>query len=861
MAKNLAGLNYDSKLNIDDLTFQSDETEKAILDRTTIVFGTRALSQPRYGIIDLLNTRNIISSETSRPLLVYASITNSVNINITPGSAVTPNGSIVSNSILIEDMELARTAANDINIVFIENEIVDAPPVRKTRYNVDQYTRRIQSSEVIRVSLLSDYQNDIIFPPTRRSNIVVLAVITVVQTATSEFELHFDYSNSVYTFNRPWYSPVDIEHRSLLGGGIATETNPHGLTYNDLVSGNLTLYDQLLDVGQILARDDVVKGVCGTPCFETIEVGRVLTDDMYGTVTSASRFGGSGAKYIELASYPVKVTAFYLSNHIGRDIAFDLIPGTKLLVLPSPEALTSTATIWYNQVYALLPPVQVLSNNLSFSQPDQTKELILTGGIALSQLTNQFVDFDGSGPIPRNYTLYVTSSGDLLKSPQPIQTPIILDDIGTLITPISATIFGASKISVGLAGANPVSSMEVQIKLFGRDIDDNDINETIIFSGTTWQTTTSLENPNQYILSSNIFTVLTAIQVISRTSDGPSSKIQLWAELETGTTLELNKLAKVASLLWDGVAIKNLKDRRQISKVLPTPINRFYAASSMAGLGGTNPRLVYCEDFLTPLLRNTTAGSQTAIASTVRIKIADFHGILNGDIITMPNGKVLTAVDYIGSTPSEIETSRSFGKFLRAGSNQDTRNELITTMNYSGFSSGYSAVADTSLGDGVALVSALVLGARSNGSISTSVVLPRTSIQFVDSLGVGVSVMAGGIDNYKECFLPKHANSIDTAIPNISTYDVTSYRNRYVSVALPISPSIDTVRVIIHGVPPLQTNIQLRVRIAGGTDPEWMPWEVISGDGASFTITKGYFITKIQLEIFGKASGFSVYEV
>jgi hypothetical protein len=857
MAKNLAGLNYDSKLNIDDLTFQNDETEKAILDRTTIVFGGRALSQPRYGIIDLINTRNIVSSETSRPLLVYASITNSVNINVSSGSAVTLNGAIVSNTVLIEDLELARKAVNDINIVYIENEIIDSPPVRKTRYNVDQYTRRIQNPVVVKVSLLSDFQNDILFPPSRRSNIVVLAIITVVQTATSELELHFDYSNSVYAFNRPWYSPVDVEHRSQLGGGTATETNPHGLTYNDLVSGNLTLYDQILDVGKILARDDVIKGVVGTPCFETILATRIMTDGT-GTTTSGSRFGGLGAKFIELANYPTQITSFYLDAHKGRDIAWDHIKGTKIIVIPSPETFTSTATIWYNRVYALSPPVQVLSNNISFSQPDQTKELIVTGGIALTQLTSQFVDFDGSGPVPRNYTLYVTSSGELLKAPQPIQTPFLLDDLGTLITPISASIFGSSKISVGLAGANAVSSMEVQIKLFGRDIDDNDINETIVFSGSTWQTTTSLENPNQYILSTNVFTILTAIQVVSRTADGPNSKIQLWAELETGTTLELNKLAKVATLLWDGVAITNLKDQRAISNVIPAPYHRYYAAASMRGLGGTSPRLVYSDDFAIPLLRNTTSGSQAAIPATVRIMIASYMGILQGDIITMPNGKTLTAFDSLGSTPADIAAARTLGKFARFGSNQDTRDDMITTINYTAFSSGYSAVAETTLSDGVALVSALVLGARGNGTITTTA---TDYIQFVDSIGVGVSTMSGGIDAFGECFLAKHADSIDTVLPNPTVYDMTSYRTRFQSVALPISLNIYTVQIVLHGVPPLQTNIQLRMRVAGDSDPEWMPWEVIMGNGAFFTVTKSYTISKIQLEIFGKASGYSVFEV
>ena len=852
MAKNLPGLNYDGKLSIDDLTFQSDETEKAILDRTTIVFGNRSLAEPRYGIIDVISPQNVVVEETTRPLLVYASTINPLNINITAGSVVTSNGSIVINSALIEDFTLVRTAINDINVVFIENEIIDAPPVRKTRYNVDQNVRRIQNSSVIRVSLLSDYLNDILFPPTRRSNIVVLAVVTVVQNASSlGYELQFDYTSSVYSFNRPWYSPVDIEHRSKLGGGTATDQNTHGLTFNDLVSGNLTLYDQLLPVGSIQARDDLLKGVPGTPCYELIEASRILTD---GTgITSESRYGGSGARYVELADFPTQITAFYLTSNKGRDIAWDHIPGTKIIVLPIPETFAEQATIWYNKVFAALPPTQIFSNNLAFGQPDETKELILTGGVALSTLTNQFIDFDGSGPVPRNYTLYIKSDGTLLKSPQPIQTPYLLDDIGTIPVSIAASIFGPAKISIGLAGATPVSSMQIVIRLTGRDVDDNALTEDITFSGTTWQSTPPLENSNQYILSTNVYRVLSTFAVISRANDGPNAKIQLWAELETQTTVDLSKLARIASVMWDSTGIADLKDLRDISITKPAPQHRYIAAASIAGMGGSNPRLAFSEDFALPVLRNSTTGSQTDTFSTVRIIIADYSRIhvtppSDQDYITFPNGVVVYAV---ASLPN-----RSAGEFARFSSNQDTRDDLITTLNDLSFASGYTAVADTALGDGTLLVTANIPGARGNGLV-VKTDFDSTHNAFAISPTAG---LVGGIDAFGECFLPKHVNYIDTSIPSPSTYDVSSYRYRYESVPLPIN-LMHTINAIVHGVPVPQTDVQLRMRFARDTEADWQPWEVLTGNGVFFTVTKSYPISKIQIQLFGKVSGFSVYEV
>lgn len=861
MGKNLAGLNYDSKLNIDDLTFQSDEVEKAILDRTSLVFGGRSLSQPRYGIVDVIDPRDVISDETTRPLLVYASTTNptALNVNVSSGSVVTSNGTIVMNPLLLEDFSLARKAVNDINIIFIENEIIDSPPKRKTRYNVDQYTRKVQNSVVIKAVLLSDFQNGVLYPPQRLGNIVVLAVITVVQNISSlGLELQIDYSNSIYLWNRPWYSPVDVEHRSMLGSGTATISNPHAISYNNLSSGNLTLYDQLLDHGLVLAKDEDIKGVAGTPCYDVIEKTRILLDGTAG-VTAASRFGGSGKYYIELAYYPTQITAFYLQANRSVDIAWEHVPGTKLVVLPNVETFTSTAVIEYNRVYALEPPQQIFSNTLSFGQPNITKEIVITGGLALSQLSSQYIEFDGSGPVPRRYTIYAKSDGTILRTPQTIQTPILLDDVGLVMTQISASFFGPAKLSVGLAGASTSSSMSIVIRLWGRDGDDIPLTEDITFSGSTWSYTQYLENPNQYILTTNIYKTLTSYQVVSRSSDGPNSKIQMWAELETGTTLDLNKLAKTASVMWDGTGISELLDKRQITKSIPIQRHRFAAAAGVIGLGGSSPKLAFSEDFASPVYRNTPIGYVSAIASTVRIQIQDYSRFTAGDTIVFPYlAKTLTVI--ITGSPN-----RGLGQFLRTTSNQATRDEIIATINDVAFASGYTAIADSTppLGEGTLLVTATasaIGGARGNGLITITTVQNNT-VKLIDALQNSLTGLVGGIDAFGECFFPKHMDSIDTDIPSSGTYDVTSYRYRYQSIPFPIGTGVTSVKVVVHGVPVPQTNIQLRARTATAASPVWLPWEVISGSGALFTITKSSGISKIQLQLFGEASGYSVYEV
>ena len=200
MGKNIPGLNFDGKLAIQDFKFWDSELEKVILDRFNLVMGGRSLPVAHFGIADAVDPKNLVETETTRPLIVYPSPNNPLLINVAPGLAVAPNGSIIGNPALLEDEELARTSANDIVIVYLENEIVDGAPVRNTVYNIAQPVRRVQNTGVIRSALIADFTNAVIFTPERRENIVVIAVVTVANTVAG-LQLQIDYSNNTYLFN------------------------------------------------------------------------------------------------------------------------------------------------------------------------------------------------------------------------------------------------------------------------------------------------------------------------------------------------------------------------------------------------------------------------------------------------------------------------------------------------------------------------------------------------------------------------------------------------------------------------------------------------------------------------------------
>jgi hypothetical protein len=120
----LGGLNSDAKLSAGDYTAQRNMTEAAILSRFLLATGSPPNSVPATGICDVLNPGVIAASEISRPLLVILSNLNPLQLQIFPGTVVTPNGAIVQIPSVVFALALARMQANDVNIVFVENVII-----------------------------------------------------------------------------------------------------------------------------------------------------------------------------------------------------------------------------------------------------------------------------------------------------------------------------------------------------------------------------------------------------------------------------------------------------------------------------------------------------------------------------------------------------------------------------------------------------------------------------------------------------------------------------------------------------------------------------------------------------------------
>lgn len=830
---NLPSLNYDTKLDIDDLKVDNQEREKQILDRTKLLFGQYSGASLSYGIIDQIDPKDVISSDVNRPLLVKPTDVNPLRIDVEAGTAICPNGTIVQLDTYTYNFELAATEIDDINVVYLENEIVAAGEFRVSRYNTSGQVKRIQNPEILRVVTLTDYNNSSLFPLSRKENIVVIAVIKII-AGTSGNELFIDYTNNDYSFNRPWFSIVDATHRAARGSGVVTDRNPHGYTFNDLSTGNIPFYSQVAPVGCILAKDKDLKGRTGYACVETVEPARILTDST-GEITAKSRFGGTGAKYFELAYFPASVNGMHLQNHASRSLAFDWIPGTRIIVVPFSEIFTTTASIYYNRVNALEVSSFVNGNKVTFGQPDEANEFVVTGGLSYNNIVNQVVEFEGSGPIARNYKVFLNSNGDLIKFPQILLATTLLDTVGGEFVSLDVNQFGPAQLSVGLADALAGASLKVTIRLFGTNTQNVSITEDVTFDS-EWSSTVlpANEDLNNLRKTNNVFNSITGYQVIERSLDGSASKILIYAEVESGVAVGLNDLALAAEVYWDGLSVSDVVDARKTVPFLPEGYTKKYEAVPVSD--GSRD-LVFTEEARCPSYNEVVAGYTEGTYATTYLTFS--NNVTIGDSIVLSPTRTLVA--------TTVTPNRTLGVFKIGANAQATRDDAILTINNTSFSSGFVAVAD---GTNRIKLTSLTQGSRGNGDISITTTVSLAITKDSD--------LENGYDTFGEAIIQHHSEKFKSVIPSAAVYEVFNIRNRYMSRAIPIDYS-NNLRIVVHGIKVPYNSVQVRVRYAFETI-DWSAWQVVSNTGPNFDVTTSGQITKIQIAIFGECDGFSLYE-
>lgn len=814
-------LNFKAKLVNDDLNFFQETTDTEIKERTKI-FST-------YGIVSDIDPT---ITDTTRPLQVYQSSVPQ-RVAVTQGNIVTKTGEIAQLTEDLLELQLADITLGVANLVVAEFNLISTTP-RPAIYDdvmIDAYLVR---GTIVSTTTLADFNNVTLFPTDRKDNLIVLAVCTTYTDSTGTTKVSIDQSRNVYSYNRPWFSPVDTTHRSYLGSGTATTKNPHATAYSDLTSGNLSLYQQLLSYGVIISKDTCLPNQPGYLNEELFQITDIYQDNGTGTVT-----GTPNAFYVKCKNYPKQIIACYETSTKQNKLAVTILPYTNIVVLAYTEVKVAF-TLRYLYIQAAQPPVVLLNNQLAIQQPN-TKEVIIASGKEFSTITKPLLDFENSGPIPFDFRCFVDSLGNFVKNPTIILPAIKLASM-TVPYYFDTTLNSDSKIIIGLTQAT--SGCTIVLKLTGKDALGNISYEEITFSP-TWTDSVvpnASVNPNQFQTTTNKFSVVTSLEVLTRTGDGQDSTIIVYADYSE----YLYEALLVAETHWNGLALSQVTDERRITAKLPIynkqwtdetlhvpfilnqidPVNYPYSS---------NTYKLLTEDFSHPQYIDWSSNNLSAVQGTGTITFDNLL-LANNDTVTVSSGKTITAKTS-GANPN-------LGQFNLDTNQTVTRDNIIATINNTVFASG---VVASSSGD-----NKVTLTASTN---DYNFLITKNSYNLTAIL----------ISGYKNGFLAekfitrdRFYDYLDTDLPTSNPELISC---KYRSNALTLTDlSIRELIFVGYGVEEFY-GVWLKPTYHDRPDI-WQPW--IQGVLIApniFSVPFADSVVKFSFELFGRMQGISIFAV
>ena len=565
----------------DDATFQDESIAKEIVDRFALSMGgVSGASVPSHGIVWPSEPRG---EDSANPFYVSVNEANALKVNVSAGTVVTKAGGLLTIASGATALALASTELGSSSVVFVEYEVslTSDPALQGTaRSGVVTGRRYVMTVDenAYHTLLLSDY---LALSSDRLAGIVPLAVVTVSQNEAGSKELVIDHTTVTYAWNRPWFSVVDHQHRIKVGSGTPTDANPHGTALSDLSDGSLTLYQMMLRVGGVIAKDYDVDRVAGTLCRETITADRVAADTT-GEVT-----GVPGAKYVRLLDFPV---------HLGRctdaeiqapsttlsprDYAPTLIPRSNIVWFHPLDVLNDACDqwIWYTSAGAAVSVDPTEYDVLSVTPLASDREILISQGKAVSALADQYIDLRCYRGLPLIVHSAINSSGSVVTFPSEVQALKKLDTAGLASQSVGVTLSGPSRLWVGLTGAGspPNADMEVIVAVTGTDAAGTTISESFTFDS-DWrdfpapdsEAAFDSETPTNYMkkVSAALFSTVTSWVVTGRANDGPNTALVIVA-MPLWKNRQVRDLAMVGAFQWNGLRVTSAMDLRFVGATL-----------------------------------------------------------------------------------------------------------------------------------------------------------------------------------------------------------------------------------------------------------------------------------------------------
>jgi hypothetical protein len=601
----IPALRYTIRHSLDRLQRQHLYYEQEILTSRKLMFGMPGITTSFYGVVSGTDPTSHVSS-SSDPLVVSENSQNTLTVDVNPGYGVFLSGVWIQLHAAQLQIALADTTPGVPNVVFLQyildtavNSLNDGlQPVSPYTFRIGGTidTSTLSESVLIGTMTVTDYLS---LAASIREDYIPLAIVTV-QTLSGGIttDLSIDHTQASYSWNRPWFSPVDIYHRSQIGTGTATATNPHATSGNDLTYADFTTLQVHLDYGMILADDKSVAKVPGYWCEERTSTF-LGPDDFVGTVT-----GYPGSLWVELTHYPVAVgKCWYDAGSIP--LAGLHVPNTNLVVFPY-DAPAAEVHITYTRVEACEPPLPNATTFLTSGPAEE--ELIIAGGLGLDALANVEETMGDAWQFPQRYDFFVDGTGALLKTPQVVYCwKTVTALIAAGLDPTTITPYGPGFVLAGLMGAGP-GPWTLSVRIHGTNTTGTTINHLFSFSSASWVEPGPAPNPvvtNQAFLKSFVtFATVTEVEVAASTGViNPNAGIMLWMLQTPYSNYDKMKDAcHVASAVWNGYYFSSMWDKRVISTTARPELTTTEAPqmemliSLLAGANST----VYYEDLRRP---------------------------------------------------------------------------------------------------------------------------------------------------------------------------------------------------------------------------------------------------------------------
>jgi len=559
-------------------------------------FKARSLISSQYGIVDTGYDPASAPFTAGRSLLVTVSPINPLTIDVAAGFAVTPSHLLIAIDAVVPSVPFPSLTAGNTYVVAVEYTLVPSEQQRINRFGdlVDVRLERPanvppgggESTLISAITILNinDYNA---LSSDRIQNIVVIAIVNAQSDVTTgQTYLSIDLTRNTYSFNRPWFSAIDVSHRTKIGSGVITDNNPHGLDLQDLSSAGMTLYQQMKPRGGILAKDISYFGYAGKICTEEIVVSRWQAD-MNGSVTTPPGAPVMGGRYyVNLTKLPVRTGSLYLSGKPWQPIPYDWVPGTRTIVLgalENPIAYGDSLVMEYFTVDALEinaeSPTQGLQT-ITAKAPASEQELIISAGLAISSLSQDTLALPSLlGPIKRGYQVVCNGVGALVLNPQPLLASVkVIDLVGTTQTVNQAPLNGAPVyLTLGLTRAQERISagsttfdLNLKVQITGVDQNGTSRTEVLNFKGSQWKDQSAAineEQPLQFLRTIYKYQLVTSIALANTLSEphnsGPEALVSLWADVLSGQGNQ--EFASVASFFWTGTTGIRVKDERVIA--------------------------------------------------------------------------------------------------------------------------------------------------------------------------------------------------------------------------------------------------------------------------------------------------------